>query len=87
MGTTRDWWPGELMGNQQCCHSYGWIGNAIILLDSGIPYSCSRWHQVSLKLNALPENVELTIPQPKATEVYYRTCGVIDQHNRHGQDN
>ena len=34
-----------------------------------------------------PENVELTIPQPKVTEVYYRTCSVIDQHNRHHQDN
>ena len=56
-------------------------------LDSGIPYSCSRWHQVSLELDALPENVELTIPQPKATEVYYQTYGVIDQHNRHHQDN
>ena len=31
MGTTRDWWPGELMGNQQCCHSYGWIRTAAIL--------------------------------------------------------
>ena len=57
------------------------------LLDSGIPYSRNRWRQVSLELDALPENVELTIPQPKATEVYYRTCGVIDQHNRHRQDN
>ena len=51
------------------------------LLDSGIPYSCNRWHQVSLELDALPENVELTIPQPKVMEVYYRTCSVIDQHN------
>ena len=57
------------------------------LLDSGIPYSQNRWRQVSLELDALPENVELTIPQPKAMEVYYRTCGVIDQHNRHHQDN
>ena len=56
-------------------------------LDSGIPYSRNRWRQVSLELDALPENVELTIPQPKATEVYYWTCGVIDQHNRHHQDN
>ena len=56
-------------------------------LDSGIPYSRNRWCQVPLELDALPENVELTIPQPKATEVYYRTCGVIDQHNRHRQDN
>ena len=40
-----------------------------------------RWHQVSLELDALPENMELTILQPKAMEVYYQTCGVIDQHN------
>ena len=56
-------------------------------LDSGILYSWNRWRQVSLELDALPENVELTIPQSKATEVYYRTCSVIDQHNRHRQDN
>ena len=56
-------------------------------LDSGIPYSRNRWCQVSLELDALPENVELTIPQPKEAEVYYWTCGVIDQHNRHCQDN
>ena len=56
-------------------------------LDSGVPYSRNRWRQVSLELDALPENVELTILQPKAAEVYYRTCGVIDQHYRHRQDN
>ena len=59
----------------------------VSLLDSGILYSRNRWCQVSLELDALPENVDLTIPQPKATESYYRTCGVIDQHNRHCQDN
>ena len=56
-------------------------------LDSGILYSRNRWCQVLLELDALPENVELTIAQPKAMEVYYRTCSVIDQHNRHRQDN
>ena len=56
-------------------------------LDSGIPYSHNRWRQVSLELDALPENVELTIPQPKVMEVYYQTCGVIDQHNQQHQDN
>ena len=56
-------------------------------LDSGNPYSHNRLHQVSLELDTLPENVELTIPQPKATEVYYWTYSVIDQHNRHRQDN
>ena len=66
-------------------HHY-FIANASSL-DSGNPYSCNRWHQVSLELDALPENMELTILQPKATDVYYQTCGVIDQHNRHRQDN
>ena len=56
-------------------------------LDSGIPYSRNRWRQVFLELDALPENVELTILQLKAMEVYYQTCGAIDQHNRHCQDN
>ena len=56
-------------------------------LDSGILYSRNRWRKVSFELDALPENVELTIPQPKVMEVYYQTCGVIDQHNRHRQDN
>ena len=50
-------------------------------LDFDIPYSCNRWRQVSLELDALPENVELTIPQPKVTEVYYQTCSVVDPHN------
>ena len=68
----------------QDCHYF--IASASSL-DSGIPYSHNRWCQVSLELDALPENVELTILQPKATEVCYQTCGVIDQHNRHRQDN
>ena len=60
---------------------------SVSLLESGMPYSHNRWCQVSLELDALPENMELTIPQPKAMEIYYRTCSVIDQHNQHRQDN
>ena len=56
-------------------------------LDSGIPYSRNRCCQVSLELDAPPENMELTILQHKATEVYYRTFSNIDQHNQHCQDN
>ena len=62
----------------QDCH---YFVASVSLLDSGILYSHNRWRQVSLELDALCENVELTIPQPKVTEVYYRTCGVINQHN------
>ena len=28
----------------------------------------------------------LTAPQPEVCEIYYDTCGTIDQHNRHCQD-
>ena len=66
------------------CH---YFVTSVSLLDSGILYSQNRWCQVLWELDALPENVELTILQPKAMEVYYMTCGVIDQHNRHRQDN
>jgi len=34
-----------------------------------------------------PERVELEVPQPKASEIYYNTCFAIDQHNRHRQQN
>ena len=36
--------------------------------------------------NLEPDNVELTIPQPKAAYIYYDVCGKIDQHNRHRQE-
>lgn len=36
--------------------------------------------------NADPELVELVVKQPLACEIYYETCGLIDQHNRHRQD-
>ena len=63
--------------DRDCCY---FVASASSL-DSGILYSGNRWRQVSLELDAMPENVELTIPEPKATEVYYRMCSVIDQHN------
>jgi hypothetical protein len=36
-------------------------------------------------MSTLPEKVELTIPQPAATELYYAAAGKIDQHNRDRQ--
>ena len=54
-------------------------------LQEGEPYPRKRWRQVSEEDNAEPENVELTIPQPKATKIYYAVCGESDRHNRHHQ--
>ena len=56
-------------------------------LANGVPYSRERWRQVDVTTpDAPPERVELTIPQPKAAEIYYSTCASIDQHNRARQD-
>jgi hypothetical protein len=55
-------------------------------LQEGLPYSRDRWRQVDEEDDAPPERVRLQVKQPKAAELYYSTCGSIDQHNRHRQD-
>ncbi len=54
-------------------------------LAEGEPYHRTRWRQVSEEPNAAPELVELVVPQPRAAELYYKTCAKIDQHNRDRQ--
>jgi Transposase IS4 len=54
-------------------------------LDEGAPYIRERWRQI-LQDNESPTKVVLTIPQPKAAEIYYSVCEAIDQHNRERQD-
>ena len=55
-------------------------------LQAGKTYSRKRWRQEDEEEDAPPNKVELFVPQPKAAEKYYSTCGLIDQHNRHHQD-
>lgn len=74
--------------------SYVWLDRQrrfFIATSHGVSYGTSymrkQWRQVSeVELDEAPERVELEVPQPKATEVYYNTCGGIDQHNRCEQD-
>ena len=54
-------------------------------LNEGKPYDRFRWRQVDQTPDASPERVNLIVPQPEASEIYYDTCGKIDQHNRHRQ--
>ena len=54
-------------------------------LQEGTTYTRKRWRQVNEEENTEPENVELTIPQPKAEQIYYDVCRKIDQHKRHCQ--
>ena len=48
-------------------------------------YTRKRWWQVNEEINVEPDNIELTIPQPKAAQIYYDVCSNIDQHNCHLQ--
>ena len=51
-------------------------------LENGVPYTRERWRQVDVTTSDVPpERVKLTIPQPKAAEIYYSTCASIDHHN------
>ena len=51
-------------------------------MEPGVPYNRMRWRQINQEENAPPEYVELEVPQPKAAEIYYSTCSMIDRHNR-----
>jgi hypothetical protein len=55
-------------------------------LEEGEEYIRNRWQQVDTAQNADAEMVELTVPQPKAAEECYSTCGSVDQHNWHRMD-
>ena len=62
-------------------------------LKEGKEYSRDRWRQPEQDEDHLaqPNNQDavrqhLTVPQPEVCEIYYDTCGAIDQHNRHRQD-
>jgi hypothetical protein len=55
-------------------------------LEAVEPILRTRLRQVDQSPTAEAERVQLEIPQPKATQVYYQTCGSIDSHNRKHQD-
>lgn len=57
------------------------IANTSSLTD-GVPFVREQWRQVDLTANALPERVELIVPQPLACKIYYSTNAAIDNHNR-----
>ena len=62
-------------------------------LQYGKDYSRICWRQPDLPeedfggvKNEEEERQELTVSQPKFTEIYYNPCAAIDQHNCHRQD-
>jgi hypothetical protein len=56
-------------------------------LDEGEPYHRDRYRQLIQGCKYTPpEKVQIVVPQPTVCEAYYKTCGAIDQHNRHCVD-
>jgi hypothetical protein len=47
----------------------------------GEPPQRQRYRQLVRYCNTPPEKVDISILQPKAEQLYYETCGKIDQHN------
>ena len=53
-------------------------------MDAGDDMERIRSRQLEdVSTNTDPVDVTLTIPQPKASEIYYGACYKIDQHNRY----
>ena len=55
-------------------------------MNEGTPWTRSRIQQIIDDDITDPETVEFVVPQPKVAEIYYKCCGVIDQHNRDRQE-
>ena len=52
-------------------------------MDSGANMERIRSHHLEeVGTDADTVDVNLTIPQPKASEIYYSACSKIDRHNR-----
>ena len=55
-------------------------------MQEGRPWVRKRLRQIVDDDVTDPETVELVVPQPQVAELYYKCCGMIDQHNRDRQD-
>ena len=51
-------------------------------LSPGAPIYRERWRQVDNDINVPAVKVQIHIDQPVACELYYNSCGKVDQHNR-----
>jgi Transposase IS4 len=54
-------------------------------MTDGAPYIRRRWQQLVEDHTTDPESIELTIPQPLASEIFYSSCRKVDQHNQNRQ--
>jgi hypothetical protein len=61
--------------DRECCYIFA-SGSSF---QEGSHYSHTGWRQ--LEQGELPEKVELEVPQPLVAEIYYDTCGRMDQGN------
>jgi hypothetical protein len=50
--------------------------SSVSSLDARSPFVWYQWRQIQQLPNADPERIEIVVPQPKAAELYYTTCGM-----------
>ena len=51
-------------------------------MSESLPNIRQRLRQEDKEPNADPERLTLVIDQPKACELYYACCAMVDRHNR-----
>jgi hypothetical protein len=77
----------QLLGFVYCDRDRRYFISTCSNAGSGTPIQRTRLHQVQpVHTQADPEKVVITMNQPRAAEIYYSTCGMIDRHNRARQD-
>jgi Transposase IS4 len=77
----------DLMAFVYCDRDRHYFISSCSNLTAGSPISRQCVQQMEdVETNAEPERVKITLDVPKAAELYYSTCGKIDQHNRCRQD-
>jgi hypothetical protein len=77
----------DLLAFVYCDRDRHYFISSCLNLTAGTPISRQRVQQIEdIGTNVDPERVHMTIDVPKAAEIYYSTCGKIDQHNRCRQD-
>ena len=95
-GQARGWWKGVVhkVNGIDTLYAFVWVDRDrryfitnTSSLCHGRPYTRERQRQIQpVESQEPPERVQLTINQPMAAELYYDTCGKIDQHNKRRHD-
>ena len=51
-------------------------------MAQGQPYHRVRWTEIGDDDDRFAERLAIEVPMPRASEIYFDACGMIDSHNR-----